>query len=194
MDEIRLRLIQQRKVRLLCPHLYGDLALSQHPGSSYCTRAKDSSWTRGYGLCVYINDAWRSNVVRVDGQCLPDVSFFMLRCWPYYLPREFTSVFVVAVYIPPDTNSKNALQELYEVISSHMTKQPDGIFIVTGYMNQTDLRTALPKFSPHVHTPTRGSNTLDHSYTNIPGSYNPPPLWTIKPHFPASPAYLLPAD
>ncbi len=38
--------------------------------------------------------------------------------------------FIVAVNIPPDANSKNALQELYEVISSHMTEQPDGIFIV----------------------------------------------------------------
>ncbi len=48
--------------------------------------------------------------------------------------------FIVAVYIPPDANSKNALQELYEVISSHMTKQPDGTFIAAGDFNQTDLR------------------------------------------------------
>ncbi len=59
-------------------------------------------------------------MVKADGQCFPDVEFLMLRCQPYYLPREFTSVFVVAVYILPDTNSKNA-QELYEVISSHLT-------------------------------------------------------------------------
>ena len=52
-----------------------------------------------------------------------------------------------------------------------MTKQPDGIFIVAGDFNQTDLRTVLPKFHQHVHIPTRGSNTLDHVYTNIPGSY-----------------------
>lgn len=46
-----------------------------------------------------------------------------------------------AVYIPPDANSKNARQELYEVISSHMTKQPDGIFSVADDFNQADLRT-----------------------------------------------------
>ncbi len=69
----------------------------------------------------------------------------MLRCRPYYLPREFTSVFVAAVYIPPDANSKNALQELYEVISSHMTKQPDGIFIVAGDFNLNFIYTALTK-------------------------------------------------
>ncbi len=33
----------------------------------------------------------------------------------------------------------------YEVISSHMTKQLDGIFIAAGDFNQTDLRSVLPK-------------------------------------------------
>ena len=70
----------------------------------------------------------------------------MLRCRPYYLPRKFTSVFVVSIYIPIDANSKNALQKVYEVIRIHMTKQLDGIFIVAGDFNQTDLRTGLPKF------------------------------------------------
>ncbi len=64
----------------------------------------------------------------------------MLICQPYYLSRAFTSVFVSAVYIPPEANSKNALQELHEVISCHMTKQLAGDF------NQADLRTVLPKF------------------------------------------------
>lgn len=39
---------------------------------------------------------------KVDGQGLPDVELLMLRCRPYYLPREFTSVFVADVYISPD--------------------------------------------------------------------------------------------
>ncbi len=109
---------------------------------------------------MYINDAWCTGAVRVDGKCSPDVEFLLLRCQPYYLPREFTSVFVAAVYIPPDANSKNALQELYEVISSHMTKQPDAVIIVAGDFNQTDLRTVLLRFHQHVHISTRGNNTL----------------------------------
>lgn len=45
--------------------------------------------------------------------------------------------FVAALYITLNANSKNAitLQELYEVISSHKTKQPDGIFIVDADFN-----------------------------------------------------------
>ncbi len=55
-------------------------------------------------------------------------------------------------------------------------RQPDGISIVAGDFNQTDLRSVLPKFHQHVHTPTRGSNTLDHVYTNISGSYKALPI------------------
>ncbi len=41
---------------------------------------------------------------------------------------------------------KNALQDLYEVISLHITKQSDGIFTVAGDFNQTDLRSVLPVY------------------------------------------------
>ena len=46
-------------------------------------------------------------MLKVYGQCFPDVEFLILFCRPYYLPREFTSVFVTPVYIPPDADSKN---------------------------------------------------------------------------------------
>ena len=42
----------------------------------------------------------------------------LISCRPYYLPGEFSSVFFVAVYIPPQTNAgtKTALNELYTAI------------------------------------------------------------------------------
>ncbi len=64
----------------------------------------------------------------------------MLRFWPYSLVLFF--FFFAAVYIPPDANSRNALQELYEVINSHIAKQPHGIFILA------DLRSVLPDGIP----------------------------------------------
>ncbi|ONI45398.1 hypothetical protein AN641_04275 [Candidatus Epulonipiscioides gigas] len=149
MDEIRLKLTQQRETRNCGALIFTetwlhnnilDEALALDGRSLFrADRTQDSGKTRGGGLCVYINDAWCTGAVRVDGKCSPDVEFLLLRCRPYYLPREFTSVFVAAVYIPPDANSKNALQELYEVISSHMAKKPDAVMIVAGDFNQTDL-------------------------------------------------------
>ncbi len=109
-------------------------------GRLCCAQREHKTPVRQGGVdSVYINYAGCSNVIKGDEQCFPDVEFLMLKGWPYYLPREFTCVFVVTVYIPPDANSQNALQELYEVISSYMTKQVDGIFIVACDFNLTDL-------------------------------------------------------
>lgn len=78
---------------------------------------------------------WCSNAVKVDRLGSPDVELLMLR-HPYYLPREFVSVCFFFLLLLCSFHSvqtkKNALQELYDVISWNMTKQPDGIVIVAG--------------------------------------------------------------
>lgn len=56
-------------------------------------------------------------------------------------------MFVVAVFIPPDADQKNPLQELSEAICIHMTKQLDGIFTVAGNFNQTFLKTVYLNFT-----------------------------------------------
>ncbi|KAL0161259.1 hypothetical protein M9458_044984, partial [Cirrhinus mrigala] len=58
----------------------------------------------------------------------------------------FTAIVIVAVYIPPHANAKDALRELYSAISEHQTNYPDGFFII---------------FYQHVNFATRGNNTLD---------------------------------
>ncbi len=42
----------------------------------------------------------------------------------FYLPREFTAIVIVAVYIPPCANAKDALHELYSAISEQQTNNP----------------------------------------------------------------------
>ncbi len=32
----------------------------------------------------------------------------VVKCRPFYLPREFTAIVIVAVYIPPCANAKDA--------------------------------------------------------------------------------------
>jgi hypothetical protein len=51
--------------------------------------------------------------------CSPEVEYLKISCRPHYLPREFSSVFFVAVYIPPqsEAGTKTALFELYSAIS-----------------------------------------------------------------------------
>ncbi len=57
--------------------------------------------------------------------CSSLVEFMVVKCRPFYLPREFTAIVIVAVYIPPCANAKDALRELYSVISEQQTNNPD---------------------------------------------------------------------
>ena len=100
----------------------------------------------------------------------------VVRCRPYYLPREFTVVIVVAVYIPPQSDAKLALTTLASAISKQQSRHPDAALIIAGDFNQTDLRTVLSKFHQHISCPTRGANTLDHIYTNIKEAFSTTPL------------------
>lgn len=52
--------------------------------------------------------------------CSPLAEFMIIRCHPFYLPQEFTTILLVAVYIPPTSNNSDrnvAVCELYQAIS-----------------------------------------------------------------------------
>ncbi len=101
-----------------------------------------------------------------------------VKCQPFYLPREFTAIVIVAVYIPPCANAKDALRELYSAISEQQTNNPDGFFIIAGDFNHANLKTVLPKFYQHVKFATRRNNTLTlftHRKERLQGCTPPPP-------------------
>ena len=58
----------------------------------------------------------------------------MISCRPHYLPRKFSSVFFVPVYIPPQTDAgtKTALNELYTAISKQENAHPEAALLVAG--------------------------------------------------------------
>lgn len=76
----------------------------------------------------------------------------MLQRRPYYLPRELTSVFITAVYVPPHS------------ISQQLVAQPDSIGIAAGDFNHGNLKSVLPRFHRYVNFQTREKNTLDQVY------------------------------
>ncbi len=137
------------------------------------------------GLCIYINDAWCRDAVVVCKHCSPLVEFMIIKCRPFYLPREYTAILLVAVYIPPSSNNNNrseALNDLYQHISEQQTAHPDAFLILAGDFNHADLRSVFPKIHQHIDFPTRGKNTLDFVYTTQRGAYKALPL----PHLGAS--------
>ena len=179
LDELRARITSQREIRECCALIFSETWLSEtvpdsavqlethslHRGDRTAASGKMS----GGGVCVYVNNSWCMDVRTVYKHCSQDLEFLLLRCRPFYLPREFTCVFLAAVYIHPRANYTAALSKLYDVISALETAHPDAVFIVAGDFNQCNLRTVLTKYHQHVDIPTRGKNTLDHVYSNIRG-------------------------
>lgn len=68
------------------------------------------------GLCYYTSNEWCRDAVVVLSYCSSLVAFMIVQ--PYYLPREFTTVLIVAVYILPDANAWEAISERYWAISN----------------------------------------------------------------------------
>ncbi|KAI4893114.1 hypothetical protein NFI96_020621 [Prochilodus magdalenae] len=118
---------------------------------------------------------WYTNCVVVNALCSEATEQLTVKCRPHYLPREFTAVFVIAVYIAPDANANNALKELHDNISSLQNKHPEALYVVAGDFNHVNLTNTLPRFYQHIDIPTRGNNTLDRVYTNVRDAYRAVP-------------------
>ncbi len=133
--------------------------------------------TFGGGLCVYINDAWCRDAVVVCKHCSSLVEFMIIKCRPFFLPREYTAIMLAAVYIPPNSNNNRseALNELYQHISEQQTAHPDAFLVLAGDFNHADLKSVFPKIHQHVEFPTQG-NTLYFVYTTQRGAYKALPL------------------
>ncbi len=104
----------------------------------------------------------------------------------------FTAITIMAVYIPPQANTDQALRELYRNISEQETTHPDAAFIITGDFNKANFRTIAPKYFQHVTINTRGDRILDHCYTSFRDAYKslPRPPFGKSDH---SSVLLLPA-
>ncbi|KAI4899948.1 hypothetical protein NFI96_008148 [Prochilodus magdalenae] len=135
--------------------------------------------TKEGGVCVHINNVWCTIAQAVHRHCSPDVEMLLVKCRSIFLPRDFSSVIILATYIPPQASSSAALGLLYYGISARETKHPGAVFIFAGDFNHCSLRTALPKFHQIVKFPTRENKTLDHVYCSVRGAYRAVP----RPHF-----------
>ena len=70
----------------------------------------------------------------------------MINCRPHYLPREFSSILFVAVYLPPQTDAgtKTALNQLYKTINKQENAHPEAALLVAGDFNAGKLKSVLP--------------------------------------------------
>ena len=121
----------------------------------------------GGGVCIMVQNKWCSDVKIIAKGCTPNIEYLSIKCRPFYLPREFSSVSLTAVYIHPKADTKDALSSLSKTINETENKHPDTLSIITGDFNQSNLSTVMPNFHQTVHCPTRRNKTLDHCYCKI---------------------------
>ena len=101
-----------------------------------------------------------------------ELETLIINCRPFYSPREFSSVVLVGVYIPPEVNAAKAINQLADQILSMENANPDSVVIVVCNFNHTCLSKALPRYKQHVDCSTRKDKTLDHCYTVYKGAYH----------------------
>ncbi|KAM3863747.1 integrin alpha-IIb-like [Diretmus argenteus] len=130
-----------------------------------------STKAKGGGICFMVNQRWCNNDTTLNTLCSPHLEYISVKCRPSYLPREFASVILVGVYIPPSANANTAITELATYISSVENNHPDGAVIVLGDFNHASLSTELPNYIQQVTCPSRGDNTLDHCYVASSEAY-----------------------
>lgn len=190
LDDIRLLRTTFRSVSDCCAFVFVETWLNDSvPDHAVelarlaCYRADrtviESGKTRGGGLCVYLNRAWCRDAAVVCRHCSPWAEVMIIKCRPFYLPREFTAVLLTAVYIPPscsDNHKREALTELHQLVSAQMTAHPDALLILAGDFNHADPKSVFPQLHSHVNFSTRGTNTLDNVYTTHKGAYRSIPL------------------
>lgn len=134
--------------------------------------------SRGRGVCLYVNNQWchTDHVPMKERVCSPHVELLAVGCRPYYLPREFSSVIVIVVYIPPSAHAKLATDAIHKVTTDLLNRSPESAVVISGDFNHCLLSATLPTFKHYVKVPTRLDKTIDILYTNVKTPTALPPL------------------
>ena len=94
---------------------------------------------------LYINNNWCSNITITSSTCDNNREALTLNLRPFYLPREFTNIYITVVYIPPIGNKTIAAEYINELTSNLSSEKPDSLQIVLGDMNRYKLK--IPNFT-----------------------------------------------
>lgn len=81
------------------------------------------------------NNRWCNNNKTHSIVCTPEVEMLTLSLRPFYIPREFPTVVIGCVYIPPSANTKAAAELVAKGASSMIAKYPEAPAFIVGDYN-----------------------------------------------------------
>ena len=140
------------------------------------------------GVCMYVKTPTECKILSDLHDIDHEVLWADLR--PRRLPRGFSNIVVGLVYHPPDAHDVTMRDHLISSLEKVESRYPNSAIIMAGDFNKTLLplfRRAAKAFQlkPMVDFPTRGENTLDQLFTNIPEYYSRPsslPAFGLSDH------------
>ncbi|TWW53626.1 hypothetical protein D4764_0122180 [Takifugu flavidus] len=184
MDELEALTRTQREYReasIMCfteTWLHGLIPDSNVTIAGFTTVRADRDTTaagkkKGGGLAVFVSNRWCNpeHIHIKERVCSPDVELIAIGLRPYYLPREFTNVIAITVYIPPTGKADTACDVIHSVTADLQTKHPGAFILITGDFNHASLKSTLPTFHQYVQCSTRDRKTLDLLYANVTSAY-----------------------
>ncbi|TWW54783.1 hypothetical protein D4764_0220080 [Takifugu flavidus] len=106
---------------------------------------------KGGGLAVFVSNRWCNpeHIHVKERVCSPHVELIAIGLRPYYLPREFTNVIAITVYIPPTGKADSACDVIHSVTADLQTKHPGAFILITGKSDH-NLVLLSPSYTPVV--------------------------------------------
>lgn len=135
--------------------------------------AEASGKKKGGGLALFVNQRWcdPAHITVKEKMCCPDIELLAVGMRPYYVPREFSHIITILVYIPPKATAEVPCEILHEMVARIQTKHPEALIIISGDFNHVTLSSHLTGFTQFVKCATRKNKTLDLLYANVKEAY-----------------------
>ena len=101
--------------------------------------------SKGGGLIICVNVRWCNpgHISVKKASCCRDLELLAVSLPPYYVPREFSHVIAVCVYIPPRADAATACDKIHAVTARLQTLHPEAFFLISGDFNHATLDSTL---------------------------------------------------
>ena len=96
-----------------------------------------------------------SHLTVKDTLCCHNLELLAVSMRQYYLPREFTQVIAVCVYIPPRADAGAACEIIHMSVARLQTQHPKALFVISGDFNHVTLTSTLAGFHQFMDCQTR---------------------------------------